>query len=110
MSKAEHEIEKPFHLFGGTFIMAEFDLNANFIPALYKSSAELPIAEHRQSLLYVIETYPVTIIVGQTGCGKTTQIPQFLERGGWCNDGKMIAVTQVCEFDTAILSYMTIFA
>ncbi|KAK2847619.1 hypothetical protein FQN49_005715, partial [Arthroderma sp. PD_2] len=26
--------------------------------------------------------------------GKTTQLPQFLEQGGWCNDGKQIAITQ----------------
>lgn len=75
----------------------EFDLSSNFIPSLYKSASLLPIARHRQSLLYLIETYPVTIVVGQTGSGKSTQIPQFLEQIGWCQDGKVIAVTQVCK-------------
>ncbi|KAB5582652.1 P-loop containing nucleoside triphosphate hydrolase protein [Coniochaeta sp. 2T2.1] len=74
--------------------MAEFDLGASFIPALHKPAALLPIAKHRESLLYLVETYPVTIVVGQTGSGKSTQIPQFLEQAGWCNDGKVIAVTQ----------------
>ncbi|OAA71250.1 ATP dependent RNA helicase [Cordyceps fumosorosea ARSEF 2679] len=74
--------------------MAENDLDANFIPALHKPPALLPIAKHRQSLLYTIETYPVTIVIGRTGSGKTTQIPQFLEQAGWCNDGKAIGVTQ----------------
>ncbi|RYP19767.1 hypothetical protein DL765_003190 [Monosporascus sp. GIB2] len=74
--------------------MADFDLSANFIPALHKPSSLLPIAKHRESLLYLIETYPVTIVVGQTGSGKTTQIPQFLEHAGWCSDGKIIGVTQ----------------
>ncbi|KAG0652571.1 DEAH box 35 [Hyphodiscus hymeniophilus] len=74
--------------------MAEFDLSANFIPSLHKPSSLLPIARHRQNLLYLIETYPVTIVVGQTGSGKTTQIPQYLEQAGWCSDGKVIAVTQ----------------
>jgi ATP-dependent RNA helicase DDX35 len=74
--------------------MAEFDLSASFIPSLHKPAALLPIARHRQSLLYLIETYPVTIVVGQTGSGKTTQIPQYLEQAGWCSDGKVIAVTQ----------------
>ena len=77
--------------------MAENDVLASFIPALHKPSALLPIARHRQSLLYLIETYQVTIVVGQTGSGKTTQIPQFLEQAGWCEDGKIIAVTQVGE-------------
>ncbi|RYP50600.1 hypothetical protein DL769_010930 [Monosporascus sp. CRB-8-3] len=74
--------------------MTDFDLGANFIPALHKPSSLLPITKHRESLLYLIETYPVTIVVGQTGSGKTTQIPQFLEHAGWCSDGKIIGVTQ----------------
>ncbi|KAI0484431.1 P-loop containing nucleoside triphosphate hydrolase protein [Xylariaceae sp. FL0804] len=74
--------------------MADFELGSTFIPALHKPSTLLPITKHHQSLLYLIETYPVTIVVGQTGSGKTTQIPQFLEHAGWCADGKVIAVTQ----------------
>lgn len=74
--------------------MADFDLGASFIPALYKPAALLPIAKHREALLYLIETCPVTIVVGQTGSGKSTQIPQFLEQAGWCADGKIIGVTQ----------------
>jgi ATP-dependent RNA helicase DDX35 len=75
--------------------MADFDIASSFIPSLHKPASLLPIARHRQSLLYLVETYPVTIVVGQTGSGKTTQIPQFLEQAGWCADGKSIAITQV---------------
>jgi ATP-dependent RNA helicase DDX35 len=75
--------------------MADFDLAASFIPALHKPVSLLPIARHRQAILYLVETFPVTIVVGQTGSGKTTQIPQYLEQAGWCTDGKVIAVTQV---------------
>ncbi|KAI1740669.1 P-loop containing nucleoside triphosphate hydrolase protein [Xylaria scruposa] len=74
--------------------MADFDLGSSFIPALHKPAALLPITKHHDSLLYLIETYPVTIVVGQTGSGKTTQIPQFLEHAGWCAEGKLIGVTQ----------------
>lgn len=77
--------------------MADFDLSANFIPSLHKPASLLPIARHRQSLLYLIETFPVTIIVGQTGSGKTTQTPQYLEQAGWCSDAKVIAVTQASD-------------
>ncbi|EFW23317.1 hypothetical protein D8B26_006810 [Coccidioides posadasii str. Silveira] len=72
----------------------DFDLSPGFISSLYKPPALLPIAQHRNSLLYVVENYPVTIVVGQTGSGKTTQLPQFLDKAGWCADGKQIAVTQ----------------
>ena len=77
--------------------MAESDAGLAFIPALYKPSSLLPIAKHKQSLLYLIETHQVTIVVGQTGSGKTTQIPQFLEQAGWCAEGKVIGITQVGE-------------
>ncbi|KAF7512394.1 hypothetical protein GJ744_001329 [Endocarpon pusillum] len=72
--------------------MAELELS--FIPALYKPSSLLPIARHRQSLLYAVEQFPVLIVIGQTGSGKTTQLPQFLEEAGWSGNGKVIGVTQ----------------
>ncbi|KAJ9300357.1 hypothetical protein DTO271G3_2474 [Paecilomyces variotii] len=73
---------------------SDFDLSTTFIPSLYKPSSLLPIARHKHSLLYLIETYPVTIVVGQTGSGKTTQLPQYLDQAGWTADGKVIGVTQ----------------
>ncbi|KAL8911123.1 MAG: hypothetical protein Q9171_003661 [Xanthocarpia ochracea] len=72
----------------------EADIGDVYIPSLYKSASLLPIARHRHSLLYLIETYPVTIVVGETGSGKSTQIPQYLREAGWCQDGKVVAVTQ----------------
>lgn len=82
--------------------MAEFDLSSSYIPSIHKPASLLPIARHRQSLLYLVEEYPVTIVVGQTGSGKTTQLPQFLEQAGWCADGKVIAVTQVGELSQTL--------
>lgn len=72
----------------------EEEFGPPIIPDLYKPPALLPIAQLKDQLLYTIETHPVTIIVGETGSGKTTQIPQYLLNAGWCSSGSQIAVTQ----------------
>lgn len=36
----------------------------------------------------------VLIIEGETGSGKTTQIPQYLHEAGFTSDGKKIGCTQ----------------
>ena len=44
--------------------------------------AELPIAERRQEILDTIRDHQVVVIAGETGSGKSTQIPKFcLELG-----------------------------
>ncbi|POS83529.1 P-loop containing nucleoside triphosphate hydrolase [Erysiphe pulchra] len=69
-------------------------LDTVYSAILHKPPSLLPISRYREKLLYLIETYPVTIVVGQTGSGKTTQLPKYLEQSGWCTQGKIIAVTQ----------------
>ena len=54
----------------------------------------LPIAAHADELMYCVEKHQTTVVVGHTGCGKTTQIPQYLRDGGWCGGGASVAVTQ----------------
>ncbi|GAB6023971.1 ATPdependent RNA helicase [Chamberlinius hualienensis] len=55
---------------------------------------KLPIYKKRNHLLYLIEKYQTIIVVGETGCGKSTQMPQYLMEAGWNEDGKLIGVTQ----------------
>src|SRR5690606_34734359 len=38
----------------------------------------LPIYQYRQELLDAVREHQVLIIVGETGSGKTTQLPQYL--------------------------------
>ena len=54
----------------------------------------LPICESRRVLLYLVERYQVVVVVGHTGCGKTTQIPQYLHQAGWTAGGRVVACTQ----------------
>ncbi|KAG0221162.1 hypothetical protein BGX31_010129 [Mortierella sp. GBA43] len=49
----------------------------------------LPIYQYRQQLLDAIEEYPVLVIVGETGSGKTTQLPQYLYEAGYGKRGKI---------------------
>ncbi|PON47342.1 ATP-dependent RNA helicase DHX [Parasponia andersonii] len=52
----------------------------------------LPAYKEREALLKVISENQVVVISGETGCGKTTQLPQYIleseieaTRGGFCN-------------------------
>ncbi|XP_013101680.1 ATP-dependent RNA helicase DHX33 [Stomoxys calcitrans] len=53
----------------------------------------LPVTGCRKRLIQEIYKSDTLLIMGETGSGKTTQIPQFLLAAGLCNKG-MIAVTQ----------------
>ncbi|XP_050237935.1 pre-mRNA-splicing factor ATP-dependent RNA helicase DEAH10 [Mercurialis annua] len=59
-----------------------------------KQRESLPIASVRERLIEEVKKHDILIIVGETGSGKTTQLPQFLFNAGFCRDGKVIAVTQ----------------
>lgn len=54
----------------------------------------LPIYSFREQLLDAISKYQVLIIVGETGSGKTTQIPQYLHESGYTKNGLKIGCTQ----------------
>ena len=58
----------------------------------------LPVYTYRDKLLEMVRDNQILIIVGETGSGKTTQIPQFLVDAGYARvvNGKqrMVACTQ----------------
>ena len=51
-------------------------LGAN--PAFMQHRLSLPIYQHRLEILEKISTQKVTTITGDGGCGKTTQVPQYI--------------------------------
>eukprot|EP00731_Ephydatia_muelleri_P026529 Em0018g629a len=61
---------------------------------LAETRKSLPIYAYREALLKAVEEHQVLIIEGETGSGKTTQIPQYLFEAGYCKGDKKIACTQ----------------
>ena len=54
---------------------------------------ELPIQEYEDDLLKAVNDSNCTVITGETGCGKTTQFPQFLHKAGYTKRG-IVGISQ----------------
>lgn len=69
-----------------------FKQKENFVKLqkLRESQANLPVAQHRNEIIQAVQKEQVVIIAGDTGCGKSTQVPQYLLKAGF----KKIACTQ----------------
>lgn len=61
--------------------------------SLEEQRRELPIYQKKDELLEHVASHRVTILIGETGSGKTTQIPQYLAEAGYAKHG-IIACTQ----------------
>ncbi|KAK7349630.1 hypothetical protein VNO77_07144 [Canavalia gladiata] len=55
---------------------------------------DLPIVMMEQEIMEAINDHSSVIICGETGCGKTTQVPQFLYEAGYGSSKGIIGVTQ----------------
>lgn len=44
----------------------------------HRPNSGLPILEHKKDIIDHIRAHNVTVIQGNTGCGKSTQVPQFI--------------------------------
>ena len=56
--------------------------NKNERLAISDQRRRLPIYAHRTELLYLVEKHATTVVVGETGSGKTTQIPKMCLEAG----------------------------
>lgn len=55
--------------------------------------ADLPVYKYEKEIIYRLNKENVLVIVGETGSGKTTQIPKIIYNHNLCSE-KVICVTQ----------------
>ena len=80
----------------------EEDTSTNFLTGLafsekyfelLKTRKNLPAWQAKMQIVELVKAHQVLVLQGDTGSGKTTQVPQFLLSSGLAN-GKNIACTQ----------------
>ncbi|XP_018025029.1 probable ATP-dependent RNA helicase DHX34 [Hyalella azteca] len=68
---------------------------------LRKCQKELPIAGYRDAILQTVADNSIVIVAGDTGCGKSTQVPQYLMQAGYsrvaCTQPRRIACIALCK-------------
>ncbi|KAL5998476.1 ATP-dependent RNA helicase [Asimina triloba] len=108
---------------GILFFSSPFSSSSSGYSSIEKQRQRLPAFKYRTAILYLVETHATTVIVGETGSGKTTQVPQvrfafqlalrlrtklefwinslnfwlvlqYLKEAGWAEGGRVIACTQ----------------
>ncbi|PGH14804.1 hypothetical protein AJ79_02820 [Helicocarpus griseus UAMH5409] len=62
--------------------------------SIEETRKSLPIYKFRDEIIQAVEDHQIIIIVGETGSGKTTQIPQYLHEAGYTKGGMKIGCTQ----------------
>ncbi|CAH8536978.1 unnamed protein product [Schistosoma intercalatum] len=63
-------------------------------PEVAAARLALPVLSDEATIMESISENDCVIICGATGCGKTTQIPQFLYEAGYATEGYMIGITE----------------
>lgn len=57
-------------------------------------NSALPIAASRDEILFAIKESSVLILSGDTGSGKSTQLPQYILQAPWHQKSKLIGITE----------------
>lgn len=68
--------------------------NPNKHQSMATQRYNLPIYKFRDQILYALEKFETIVLVGETGSGKSTQIPQYLHEAGWTSGGRCVVCTQ----------------
>ena len=87
---------------GNTWEEDKSDIDPNYATAfvynpfvslsLEQQRERLPVFRNRNHILYLLEKFQTLVLVGETGCGKSTQVPQV----SVCTN--FIVINKCCEF------------
>lgn len=75
-------------------LQMELDAAEAKVKSIEQTRKSLPMYQYRDDILSAIAEHQVLIVVGETGSGKTTQLPQYLHEAGYTKDGLKIGCTQ----------------
>ncbi|XP_070689634.1 probable ATP-dependent RNA helicase DHX37 [Pempheris klunzingeri] len=63
-------------------------------PEIQEARLKLPVLAEEQVIMEAVRENPCLVICGETGSGKTTQVPQFLYEAGYASGSGIIGITE----------------
>uniref|UniRef100_W5KFF5 Activating signal cointegrator 1 complex subunit 3 n=1 Tax=Astyanax mexicanus TaxID=7994 RepID=W5KFF5_ASTMX len=64
------------------------------LPEIQEARLKLPVLAEEQVIMEAVRENESVVLCGETGSGKTTQVPQFLYEAGYASAGRIIGVTE----------------
>lgn len=68
---------------------------------LHREQKSLPIFHYQDRIVELVQSHPVVVVAGDTGCGKSTQVPQYLLASGFnhiaCTQPRRIACISLAK-------------
>jgi pre-mRNA-splicing factor ATP-dependent RNA helicase DHX16 len=74
-------------------LQQQLDVAEQRAKTIEETRKSLPVFAYRQEFLDALKNHNAMVIIGETGSGKSTQIPQYLYESGYAEKG-VIAITQ----------------
>lgn len=69
----------------------------NKLMKIRKNQESLPVAKMRDEIVKAVKDNQVVLIAGDTGCGKSTQVPQYLYHAGFKSIGNYFKLLNLIE-------------